>query len=211
MMKHFFYFCLLSLFYFLFFSCSSIEQKKDINSEDTLEGRKVVSIYEDSLPAVVQFYKVDSGGNMTQELYREIRYYQGKKKYTDCSFTTIKEDSAWIALKEGPAFAYHENGKIQTEAFYVKGKEHGTYKVYREDGKLFYEGVYSMGERDGAWKFYYKNGKLGKEGTYKGGICVREWIDYDLNGKVVQTIEATDTTIVCGDCPKCKYLLLKRK
>lgn len=192
-------------------SCSSTENKSTIAPEDTLKGRKVVAVYEDSLPAIVQFYKVDSGGNLTQELYREIRYYKDKKKYTDCSFVTLVEDSALHVVKDGPAFAYHENGNVQTEAFYVKGKEHGNYKVYREDGKVFYEGTYDMGERHGEWKFYYKNGNIGKKGMYTHGVCTGVWISYDLDGKEVEKLTASDTTIICGDCPKCKVLLQRKK
>ncbi len=213
-MKHPIYlFFILFLAFLTLGSCNSQKETTTTvaNPEDSLPGRKVMIMYPDSTPNIVHFYKVDSSGNLTNELLREIRYYKNKKKYTDCSFVTVKEDSAYHAVKDGPAFAYHKNGKIQTEAFYVKGKEQGEYKVYREDGTPLYEGYYNMGERDGEWKFYFKHGQVAKWGFYKNGICSGKWIDYEIDGEIIRTIDANDTTIVCNDCPKCINLLKRKK
>lgn len=194
------------------YACSP-KQKTSVvvDPDDTMPGRVVVAVYADSTPGIVQYYKLDSAGKLTQELAREVHYYQGKKKYTDCSFTTLKEDSVWRAVKDGPAFAYHENGVVQTKAFYVNGKEQGEYKVYRDNGKLLYEGSYESGQRVGEWKFYHKNGRVGKLGHYENGICVGKWVDYTTEGRIVKTITSDETTIACGDCPKCKSLIEKEK
>lgn len=178
----------------------------DFNPEDTIRGRKVVAFYPDSTPGIVHFYKVDEAGNLTPELEREVQYYPNKQKYIDCGYTTVKTDSSILNLKNGPAFAYFDNGQVQVEAFYVEGKQNGDYKLYREDGKKYLEGAYDMGMRTGKWKFYDEKGKLVKEGTYEKDICVGTWTDYGIDGKVRKQVEADEHTIGCGDCPKCRKL-----
>lgn len=195
---------------FLFFSCHSEKQNSEtVYSEDTLPGRVVVEMYSDSSPALVQFFKIDSLGKRTNELTREIQYYEGHKKYIDLSYESKVTDTAVICLKNGPGYAYFKNGRIQTKAFYVDGLENGEYLVYYENGNLLMSANYKMGVRDGKWKFYYENGTICKEGGYNDGICVGEWKEYDISGKLIKSVTADENTIGCGDCPKCRDLLRK--
>lgn len=84
--------------------------------------------------------------------------------------------------RDGLWHAYFKDGKLQAQATYKNGVEEGYKVVYRENGNKYYEGYFTNGICTGVWKFYTKDGKLN------------------------QSIEATDTSVVCGGCPKCKIL-----
>jgi antitoxin component YwqK of YwqJK toxin-antitoxin module len=74
---------------------------------------------------------------------------------------------------------------VQTEAFYIDGKEHGAYNVYQENEKPLFKGHYNHGDCDGTWYFY------------------------DSGGKQTKKIKADKNTTVCEYCPRC--LQLKQK
>jgi len=163
-----------TVFLLLIVSCSHRNKQAAIDPNDTLPGRVVMAINPDSTPKIVYFYKVDKNGGLTDERYREVHYRPGKKIYV--------EGNIHNELRNGEWKAYHENGRIQTEATYIDGKENGEYKVYRDNGAFLYTGHYDH------------------------GVCVGEWKKYDINGKVVKTEIADENTIVCGGCEKCKAL-----
>ena len=155
-------------------SCTRKGKQSEIDPDDTLPGRTVIELNPDSTPKIVYYYKVDANGNLTSEKIREVHYRPGKKKYVAGD---IKND-----LRNGEWKAYHENGRVQTEATYVDGKEDGEYKVYRDNGAYLYIGHYDH------------------------GICVGEWKKFDNEGKVIKTVIADSNTVVCGSCEKCKAL-----
>ncbi|MBQ7489103.1 MAG: toxin-antitoxin system YwqK family antitoxin [Bacteroidales bacterium] len=194
----------------VFTSCTNkTERNKEVFLEDTLPGSVVVQMYEDSTPALVRVFKVDAAGNPTYEMLREVQYYKSHKPYTDCSYTTVVTDSNVLNLRNGPAFAYFENGNVQTEAFYIDGKENGDYNVYYENGKPLLQGHYDHGLRTGGWKFYYENGNLRKCGSFENDICVGKWLDYNEKGEVVKELETDEKSLGCGICPKCVELSKK--
>lgn len=125
-----------------------------IDQNDTLPGKKVEQAYADKQSRIVCFYKVDENGQLTDEKYREVYYYDSTHyKYTEGNVVDqTKRDGDW--------FAYHKNGNLCTEAHYVDGKEEGLYKVYHDNGYLYYAGNYRHGLKIGEWKFFDENGKL---------------------------------------------------
>lgn len=155
----------------IFVSCQKFGKKGNIDPDDTIKGRKVMELNSDKSPKVVYYYQVDENGNITNEKVREIYYFPGKKKYVEGNIKNNSRDGQW--------HSYFPDGKVNSEAFYVQGKEHGVYKVYRENGKLFYVGHYNMGICDGEWRFYDEKGLMEKK------------------------ILADSNTIVCGSCSKC--------
>lgn len=205
-MKKYFFIALLGVLSFTSCTNNKTEKNKEIFLEDTIPGSVVVQMYEDSTPALVQVFKLDSDGNPTHEMVREVQYYKSHKPYIDCSYNTVVTDSTIMNLRNGPAFAYFENGNVQTEAFYINGKENGDYNVYYENTKPLMQGHYEMGVRTGEWKFYFENGQLSKKGTFSDGICVGKWITYDEKGGVVSEVDANEQTRGCGICPKCVNL-----
>lgn len=140
-----------------------------IDNNDTLPGKKVEVAYADKQSRVVCFYKVDENGQLTDEKYREVYYYDSTHyKYTEGNFVNqTKRDGDW--------FAYHKNGNLCTEAHYVDGLEEGIYKVYHDNGYLYYAGEYRHGVKIGEWKFYDETGRLIYKNFYNG------------NGKLLKT------------------------
>ena len=161
----------------LAYSCGNFGKKENIDPDDIMHGRKVMEWNSDKTPKVVYYYKVDTTGNITGEKIREVHYFSGKKKYIEGNVKNNLRDGLWRS--------YFIDGKVNSEGFYVQGKEHGVYKVYRENGKPLYIGHYNMGICDGEWRFYDSNGLLEKK------------------------IMADSNTVVCGSCPKCVKNMMK--
>ena len=103
-------------------------------------------------------------------------------------FKTSKEDFCQSLCEEdkhlnGPVKIYGKNGKLESEGYYVNGKEEGTFKTYYR-GKVKMEKQYSNGELNGYEREYHNNGKLNFEAFYKNGELIRKtWYDKDGNPK----------------------------
>lgn len=140
----------------------------DNTYNDTLPGKKVEEMYGDHQAKIVSYYKVDENGQLTDEKYREVFYYDSTHyKYTEGNIVNQnKRDGDW--------FAYHKNGNLCTEAHYVNGKEEGEYKVYHDNGYLYYVGKYEKGKKVGEWKFYDEQGRLMYSQQYENGTLKRD-------------------------------------
>jgi len=160
---------------FVFTACHNKKPKPvfDLNTP----GGEVMSAYDDTTPQVVFYYKVDNKGKKTQEKIGEAYFYENKQEYVGGGLKDGKRDGKW--------YAFFRDGSVQTEAFYIDGKEHGAYNVYRENGNPIFKGHYDH------------------------GICNGTWYWYDETGKQTKKIKADKNTIVCEYCPKC--LQLKQK
>jgi len=158
-----------------FAACNNKQQKRP-TPEFTLNtpGGAVMVAYNDSTPQVVFFYKIDEDGNTTQEKIGEAYFYENKQEYVSGGLKDGNRDGQW--------YAFFRDGSVQTEAFYVDGKEHGAYNVYRENGKLLFKGHYNH------------------------GVCDGTWIWYNEEGKQTKKIKADKNTIACEYCPKCMQL-----
>ena len=142
-------------------------------------GRKVVQSYSNQKPQTVYFYEVDKNNKVTNNKIGEMYYYQDEKVYIGGGMKNNKREGVWKA--------YHPNGKIQVDAFYIDGKEDGDYTVYYDNEQILYTGHYTKGICDGEWKFYSRKGKLTKQ------------------------IKAEGTQIVCGVCPRCTSIYKSKK
>ncbi len=125
-----------------------------IDFDDSLYYKRVLISYDEENPRDVFYYEYDSLGNPTKNKVHETHYYPGNKKYVDGNVAHDSRDGIW--------YAYHENGNVQTKAYYVNGKEDGQYAVYYENGNVRYTGKYKEGKRVGTWFFYDENEKLTK-------------------------------------------------
>lgn len=125
-----------------------------IDFADSLYFKKVLVSYDEDNPRDIFYYEIDSLGNPTKNKVHETHYYPGKKKYVDGNVAKDARDGLW--------YAYHENGNVQTKAYYVNGKEDGQYAVYYENGNVRYTGKYKAGKRVGTWFFYDESEKLTK-------------------------------------------------
>ncbi|MDR0206563.1 MAG: hypothetical protein LBI45_04825 [Bacteroidales bacterium] len=168
--------CLLFFSLLICFNACSPKKPKPVFELNT-PGGEVVASYNDTLPQIVVFYKVDENGNKTHEIIGEAHYYENKQERKGGGLKNGKRDGKW--------YAFFKDGSVQTDAFYIEGKEHGIYNVYREDGKPYFRGHFDHGNCDGTW--YY----------------------YDETGKQTRKIIADENTMACEYCQKC--LKLKQK
>lgn len=142
---------------------SAIGAGMDNSYNETLPGSKVEEMYGDNQAKVVCYYKVDENGQLTDEKYREVFYYDSTHyKYIEGNIEQSRRDGDW--------YAYHKNGNLCTEAHYVNGKEEGEYKVYHDNGYLYYAGTYKNGLKVGEWKFYNEQGRLMYKQHYENGV-----------------------------------------
>ena len=158
----------IAAFCILFSACSHSNKKSKISPLDTMSGRVVETMYPDSMPRDVYYYRIDSEGRLTNEKYYEAHYYDNKKIYMEGASADNQRDGEWKA--------YFENGKLQAVATYRKGIQIGDEKVYYENGNLMYQGQYENGICCGTWKFYNESGKLKNQKkvddtTYMCGTC----------------------------------------
>jgi hypothetical protein len=151
-------------------------ENKQVTPEFTLNtpGGQVEQSWNDTLPKVIFYYKVDEHGNTTDEQIGVAEFYQNQQEFVTGGLKDGKRDGKW--------FAFFPDGTIQTEAFYVDGKEHGDYNVFRENGKPIYKGHYNH------------------------GICDGTWVWYDENGNQTKKIKADKNTMACEWCTKCAKL-----
>jgi len=171
-----FCFNLLLITILICFAACDKRHPKPVFNEKT-KGREVMAAYNDSTPQVVFYYKVDKNGKPTDEKIGESYYYENRQEYIGGGMKDDKRDGKW--------YAFFRDGSLQTEAFYVDGKEHGAYNVYQENGKPLYRAHFDHGKCDGTWYFY------------------------DNEGNITKKLKADKNTIVCGYCPRC--LELKQK
>ncbi|WP_430816495.1 rhomboid family intramembrane serine protease [Carboxylicivirga sp. RSCT41] len=77
--------------------------------------------------------------------------------------------------------AYHKNGQIESETYYVNGRLHGTYKEWYKNGQLKSEIKYINGKREGITTDYYSNGQKKDEMLYRNNSFIRynrKWDEY---------------------------------
>jgi antitoxin component YwqK of YwqJK toxin-antitoxin module len=148
-----FYLSILILGFIVCFTACN-KKPKPVFAIDSPQG-EIVASYNDTLPQIIFFYKLDENGKKTQEKIGEAYYYENKQEYVGGGLKDGKREGKW--------YAFFRDGSVQTEAFYVDGKEHGAYNVYRENGKPLYKGHYNNGICDGTWYIYDEDGKLTKK------------------------------------------------
>ncbi len=129
-----------------------------IEFADSLYQSRVMTTYDDDSPRDVFYFEIDSNGIATQNIVHESHYYQNQQKYIDGNVHDGGRDGLW--------YAYHPDGKVQTMAHYVNGKEEGRYTVYHENGAVYYTGEYHQGQRVGTWLFYDEEEQLVSEKNY---------------------------------------------
>jgi antitoxin component YwqK of YwqJK toxin-antitoxin module len=85
----------------------------------------------------------------------EIPYEDGSTKFRYAR--RISEDGArWI--RHGLFRAYHPNGELQSEGFYLDGNEHGPWKDYHQNGQMAARGEYENGQEVGVWEYWNEHG-----------------------------------------------------
>ncbi len=173
------------------------------------EGRRTNFL----LDSIWVFY--DQAGDTTEKinyLYGKKNgwYYKYKKDPSRGVYIWSKELFA-ADKKEGTAYTYFPDGKIQQTFTYNAGKKEGLSKEYDKDGNIItlleYNNDFLVsrekinrtdknGLKQGDWKEFYPNGGIKSEKTYKDDLMHGYYKEYDIRGKLVLTMLYDNGAIV---------------
>ena len=157
--------------------------------------------------------------DQTGDTTEKISYLLGKKngwyyKYNkDASKGTYIWSKELFAgdRKEGIAYIYYPDGKIQQTIFYNSGKKEGLSKEYDRDGNIITLMEYNndflvsrekinrydqKGFKQGEWKEFYPNGNIKSEKTFKDDLLHGYYKEYDQRGKLSLTMLYENGSIV---------------
>jgi len=157
----------------------------------------------------------DQAGDTTEKinyLYGKKNgwYYKYKKDPAHGLYVWSKELFA-ADKKEGTAFNFLPDGKIQQTFSYNSGKKEGLSKEYDKNGNIItlleYNNDFlvsrekinrtdSKGLKQGDWKDFYPNGGIKSEKTFKDDMLHGYYKEYDTRGKLVLTMLYDNGAIV---------------
>jgi antitoxin component YwqK of YwqJK toxin-antitoxin module len=113
--------------------------------------------------------------------------------------------------KEGTAFIYYPDGKIQQAISYNGGKKEGLSKEYDRNGNISVLLEYNndflvsrekinrtdaKGLKQGEWKEFYQGGRVKSEKTYRDDLLHGYYKEYDIRGNLVLTMLYDNGAIV---------------
>lgn len=113
--------------------------------------------------------------------------------------------------KEGLAYFYYPDGKIQQTLAYNEGKKEGLSKEFDRDGKVItifeYNNDYLIsrerinridanGLRQGVWKDFYPGGSVKTEKNFRDDLLHGYFKEYDIRGVLVMTMLYDSGSIV---------------
>jgi antitoxin component YwqK of YwqJK toxin-antitoxin module len=165
------------------------------------------------LDSIWLFY--DQAGDTTEKinwLYGKKNgwYYKYKKDPSQGVYIWSKELFA-ADRKEGTAFVYFPDRKIQQTFTYNEGKKEGLSKEYDKEGNIItlleYNNDFLVsrekinrtdknGLKQGDWKEFYPNGGIKSEKTFKDDLINGYYKEYDTRGKLVLTMLYQNGAIV---------------
>jgi antitoxin component YwqK of YwqJK toxin-antitoxin module len=137
-------------------------------------------------------------------------YYKYKKEPSRGVYVWSKELFAGDK-KEGTAYIYFPDGKVQQTIAYNNGKKQGLSKEYDKEGNIITLLEYSndflvsrerinrtdnKGLKQGEWKEFYPNGRIKTERTFKDDLMNGYFKQYDLTGKLILTMLYENGSIV---------------
>lgn len=137
-------------------------------------------------------------------------YYKYKKDASVGPYLWSKELFAGDR-KEGTAFVYFPEGRIQQTIAYNNGKKEGLSKEYDKNGNIIslleYNNDYLVtrekinrndnnGLKQGEWKEFFPNGRIKAEKTFKDDLMHGYYKEYDDRGKLILTMLYDNGSIV---------------
>lgn len=165
------------------------------------------------LDSIWVFY--DQAGDTTEKINylfgrKNGYYYKYKKDPSEGLYIYSRELFAGDK-KEGMAYFYFPDGKVQQTLLYNEGKKEGVSKEYDKDGNIITIQEYNndflitrerinrvdnKGLKQGEWKEFYPNGGIKSEKTYKDDQLHGYYKEYDSRGKLVLTMLYDNGSIV---------------
>jgi uncharacterized protein len=136
-------------------------------------------------------------------------YYKYKKDPTAGNYIWSKELFAGDK-KEGTAYIYFPNGKIQQTITYNEGKKEGLSREFDGAGRIIslleynndflvtrerINRVDNKGLKQGEWKDFYSNWSVKSERSYKDDMLHGYYKEYDEKGKLILTMLYENGTV----------------
>lgn len=87
--------------------------------------------------------------------------------------------------RKGNWRSFYENGKLQSEGTYTKGRKTGKWVYYFENDSIEQTGSFRNGKLDGKWLWYYDTGELWREEQFLNGREDGESIEYSREGEII--------------------------
>ena len=84
---------------------------------------------------------------------------------------------------------WYVNGQKEHEGYYKNGLKSGLWKTWYDSGQAWKEGYYYAGKKEGGWLYWYWNGNNLEVETYRNGILHGPWKKWYSNGQ--QKIEGS--------------------
>ncbi len=93
--------------------------------------------------------------------YEENFYLKSTNRFLSAQgeFNSGQKTGRWVT--------FFPDGKIRTVTFYIKGVEHGEYKLFNRRGKVEVAGMYASGVKVGEWNY-----ASGKKEVYRTGVLI---------------------------------------
>jgi len=165
------------------------------------------------LDSIWVFY--DQAGDTTEK----INYLLGKKNGYYYKYRKDPAEGLYVWSKElyagdrreGTAYYYFPDGRIQQTLFYNEGKKEGLSREYDRNGNLITLLTYNndflvsrerinrtdpKGLKQGVWKDFYPNGGIKSEKNYRDDLLHGYYKEYDDKGKLALTMLYEDGAVV---------------
>lgn len=127
----------------------------------------------------------------------EGRFKDGKpqgifKHYNDNGKVVILELNYIPNTKKAYSKAFHENGKLMAEGYYIDKKKDSIWNYYNQGGDLISIENYTNTKKTGEWKTFYYNGQISKSEFYVNDYLEGPSKEYFENGQL--KFEGTNKT-----------------
>ncbi len=165
------------------------------------------------LDSIWIFY--DQVGDTTEK----ISYLLGKKNGYYSRYKKIPSEGIYLwskelfagDKKEGTAYIYYPDGKIQQTISYSGGRKEGLSREYDKNGQIITLYEYNndflisrerinrtdvKGLKQGGWKDFYPSGSIRTESTYKDDMLHGYYKEYDSRGRLTLTMLYDNGAIV---------------
>ena len=149
--------------------------------------------------------------DQTGDTTSKINYLYGKKNGWSYSYKRAPGVGLYIwskelyagDRKEGTAFFYYPDGRVQQTITYYNGKKEGLSKEYDKEGNIISLMEYSRdylisrerinrmdnkGLKQGEWREFYANGNIKNEATYRDDLMHGYYKEYDMRGNLTGTM-----------------------
>ena len=92
---------------------------------------------------------------------------------------------------------WYDNGQIEAEGYYEKGKKAGRWVTWHSNGQMETEGYYAKGELTGQWIGWYDNGQIEYEILFEHSKGIGRWVTWHDKDQMASEIHFNN----CSEIP----------